>query len=126
MNINDFHKGDKAYLLNFHSRNTKLENADIEEVFVISVGRKFVYVSKNADADKNDWSVTVFAEKDHTQGCLVENKDWGTPNLLFRSKQDIADYQEQERLTVWLKSAVSKRYTLEQLRKVQEILEGES
>ena len=124
MNIKDFGKGDRVYLLNFHDRNTKLENAEIEEVFVISVGRKFVYVSKNADADKSDWNVTAFAKNDYVQGCLVENKDWGTKNLLFWSITDIEDYKEQEQLEVWLKNAVSKKYTLEQLRKVKAILEG--
>ncbi len=56
----------------------------------------------------------------------MENKDWGTKNLLFRNITDIEDYKEQEQLEVWLKSAVSKKYTLEQLRKVKEILEGEN
>jgi len=124
--IKDFQKGDRVYILNFHDRNTKLENADIEEVFVISVGRKFVYVSKNADADKNNWNVTAFAERDYAQGYLVENKDWGTKNLLFRNIQDIEDYKELEQLSIWFRYATSKKYTLEQLRKVKEILEGEN
>ena len=112
LTIKDFTKGDKAYIVSGrYSRN----GMSIGEVTVTTVGRQYVTVGENAWSRKfQNWN----SDK------LLEKVDCGESAYLFKNRQEAEDYIENEQLRVWLSSlnAYSSKYSLEQLRKVKEIL----
>ena len=110
--IKDFQKGDTAYILtrNF-GRNAK---PFITETAVKTVGRKYVTVST--------WD-RKFENSDSEY--LYEVVTYGERSLLFKTEQEAKEYLEKQDLALWL-GCISvnqaERYSLEQLRKVREIL----
>lgn len=114
MNIKDFKKGQIAYILNMYTgRNTE---PTIREITVSSVGRKYVTVDNGAR----------YGNSDKPYG-LIENKNWGSLTFLCPSREHVEMHIEKDKLRRWLNRAAQsgKEYSLEQLRKVKEILESE-
>lgn len=117
IDIKDFNVGDIVYI----KRPYKYDNV-LHQAQVAKIGRKYITVREYG------WFSQYRAE-DYSPLALVEKVDAGSPSLLFKSEQAYMDYEEQQSLEIWLRRVVNKcgryDYSLEQLRKVKEILEGE-
>ena len=112
MSIKDFKVGEIAYILRTYNREDKLRPVE-----VVSVGRKYVTVKEYG------WELK-FSENPNYEHVLV-----GDGHLLFLSEQVYKDSIEKRYLESWLRNNVgygNTRYSLEQLRKVKEILEGKN
>ena len=113
LTIKDFKKGDKAYsLLRNNGRNTEPVIAEVE---VISVGRSYVTTGGVWQKKYQNWD----------EEYLFEKNDFGESDLLFKTREDAENYIEKCNLTMWLgclSVAKAESYTLEQLRRVKEIL----
>lgn len=115
IDIKDFNVGDAVYIKSGDRNYETLRQAT-----VIKVGRKYITVFRHG------WKIQYSAEK-YCPMALVE-KDAGSPSLLFKSEQAYNDYKELKSLVMWLRNAAARMYdatySLDQLRKVKAILEG--
>lgn len=122
MTIKDFEPGQTVFALE-EIRGREVEYRTRRRT-VRTVGRKYVKVS--AEEDKR--YVDEYYQRDEADNFLVENKNWGKPQLLFRSEEELTDYIETIMLRAWIKSNTEwsrlERYSLEQLREVKRILEA--
>lgn len=121
MKISEFEKGQKAYILN----DGYYRKGEILECKVIAVGRKYVTVSSL----RNFSNTKKFAENEAYDNALSEATDFGYADLLFKTVEDIDEYNELKELRRWFSAEASSfkksnSYSIEQLRKVREILEG--
>ena len=130
MEIKEFKKGDTAFLLNRHYRGEET----VSEVYVASVGRKYVHIAPSADAP--EWERKAYKQTDYN--CtgnnilpyLEESDNWGNNrNFLFKSREGIDEYRERLELEEWYKKTVrdfnsEKKLSTEQLRKIREIITG--
>ena len=112
--IKDFQKGDKAYsLLMNMGRN---EKPTILEVEIKSVGRTYITIGNNAWTQKYiNWNAEYLQEK----------VNYGEPSLLFKTMEDAENYIEKCELSLWLgclSVREAEKFSLEQLRKVRELL----
>ena len=87
---------------------------------VEKVGRKYFYVRFNHYQSTVKFNLESF----------VEVKDWGSPKRLYRSEQEIADSEDNSRISERLRSLFG-RYgshdvTLDQLRRIEAILDEPS
>lgn len=118
IDIKDFKVGDIAYIKRPY-RNDKA----LHQVQVVKTGRKYITV-------REYHCETQYSAEDYSPLALVEKVDAGAPSLLFKSEQAYMDYEEQKNLEIWLMRAAypsgGHKYSLEQLRKVKEILEGKN
>ncbi|MCI9507973.1 MAG: hypothetical protein HFF62_15665 [Oscillospiraceae bacterium] len=119
MTIKDFKVGQTAYILGDGRRRNDGKATAVE---VIKVGRKYVTVT---EAGRQE---TRFCEPAGLTDCLTEDKDWGSPRLLFLTTEAVDEYNELNDLRSWVQEATNwlkvKEYTLAQLRAVKKILEG--
>lgn len=118
MKINDFKKGQKAYILV-----RDYQSQIIKECSVTAIGRKYVTVLIGGMEEK-------FVENDCYQNALSEVTEYGYADLLFTSREEVEKYIEIPELRRWLYSEATdfknvNSYSLEQLRAVKEILRGE-
>lgn len=118
MVITDFKVGQIVYVLN-----TEYNNIKVTEKIVKSIGRKYLkasYLESNTTTD--------YMSSDTFEEGLIENKDWGTRDLLFPTKQALDDYNERCELNQWLKKVVGNyksKFTLKQLRAIKKLIEEE-
>ena len=126
-NLKDFSKGQTVWveLTGNARRHINKKEELIEEWEVISVGRKYVTAMRK---NGNDIGVK-FQETDGNYGGLIEKSEYCVDYVLYPSKEAISDKLEKEDLVDWIKGKFSgygnkSVYSLEQLRKVKEILEG--
>lgn len=129
MELKAFKKGAKAYMLNRRCEK-------IEEVFVVKVGRKYIYTAKEPDAP--EWGWTSFKQTDHNctgKNILpyLEETDWNGRNrsLLFKNEAAIQEYRERQELEKWFigfreNFYISNSLTTEQMRKIKAIVDGDS
>lgn len=117
MNIKDFTVGQTAFVYSVGRRNNPEKG--YREVTVKKVGRAYVTLD-------NGWE----SKYGVGYGCgsyLVEKVDAGTPSYLFRTKRDLDDYLEAERLRSELQQAMNwanvKKLPLSTLRAIKKILE---
>lgn len=114
--IKEFKKGDKVYILTpYRVRNTK---PTINEGEVASVGRIYVTIGNGPYSHKYMNNESEF---------LYEKIDYGESRLLFKTYKDAEDYIEKTELALWLgciSVTRAEKYSLEQLRKVKEILDN--
>lgn len=113
--IKDFKMGGPAFIVNM--KLGKKEAPSITETMVAGIGR--VYVTTTTGRR--------FMEGTHEE-CLTEKVSFGTSDLLFNSRMAAEEYIEKNGLELWLGCISvegSKRYTLQQLRTVKNILEPE-
>lgn len=117
LTIKDFKVGQSVFVMRDgkHERDKR----GITEAKVVKVGRKYVTIS-------GAWG-TQFKEAVSSRPYLVEHVEYGTPRILFSSKEAADEYREREELKVWVRVAAGwdkiDRYTLGQLRAVKKILE---
>lgn len=112
LTIKDFNKGDKAYIV---SDRYSRGGMRITEVTVATAGRQYVTVGENAWSRKfQNWDSDM----------LLEKVNCGASSYLFKTRKEAEEYIEYADLCVWLNTLDnhSKKYSLEQLRKVKEIL----
>lgn len=121
MTIKDFKVGQTAFVVKVEFCFTQQDRFSITETEVVKVGKKYVTISGN-------WTAQ-FKEACESRPYLVEHKECGAPRLLFPSREAMDDYIESEELKFWIRTAVGwdkiDHYSLEQLRAVRKILEGE-
>ena len=111
MNIKDFKAGDKVYIVEkIH------QNETVREDEVIKVGNKYIttkmYKLQFYLNNENDMFLTI-------------NRDWGEKELLFKKEQELKDYEEYKTLKRELYDKLRRleKYSLDQLRKIKEIIE---
>lgn len=114
LTIKDFKKGDKVYILKRNAgRNTK---ASICEKEVTFVGRIYVTIG-NAGWEQKFMN--------YDSEYLYEKVSYGEAGLLFKTLQEAEEYIEKCSLALWLgciSVGKAETYSIEQLRKVKEIL----
>lgn len=113
--LKDFQPGNTAYRLCMHTGTNR--EPYIAEVVVVSVGIVDVTIGTKSWSEKYMNNNTTY---------LREKGTCGEATMLFRTRADAENYIEKHDLALWLGCiSVSKAegYSLEQLRKVKEILE---
>ena len=120
MAIKDFKVGQTVFVMG--GSGSQRERFRTMAVEVVKIGRKYVTINGN-------WGLK-FKEVNKSRPYLVEHTEYGSPRLLFPSREEVDNYIEREELKTWVRTAVAwdkiDRYTLAQLREVKRILEGEN
>ena len=115
MTIKDFRVGEPAFIVNMNFG--RKDAPSITETMVAGIGR--VYVTTTTGRR--------FMEGTHEE-FLTEKVSFGESDLFFNSRTAAEEYIEKNGLELWL-GCISvdgaKRYTLQQLRAVKNILEPE-
>lgn len=114
ISLNDFNVGQEVYILDSDRREEMIHKAT-----VISVGRKYITVNYGYPTSK-------YSVEDYCSLGLIEKVDYGSADICFPSMQAFNDYKEKKSLEKWFYdiSMRTNQYSLEQLRKVKEILGG--
>lgn len=111
--IKDFKVGQKiAVLILNHGRNKEPE---LYERTVSKIGRKYV-------VDDRD---VKYCQDSYLKEGLVESCECGERAYIFPKMEEAKDYIEKHELMIWLSrisSTDTRKYSLQQLRKVKEIL----
>lgn len=111
--IKDFKVGQKiAVLVLHHGRNKEPE---LYERTVSRIGRKYV-------VDDRD---VKYCQESYLEEGLVENCEYGERAYIFPKMEEAKDYIEKYELMIWfsrISSTGTRKYSLQQLRKVKEIL----
>lgn len=117
MKISDVKPGQTVFI-----RGERDNVGAIHEAVVQKVGRKYVTL--------NDPWGSQFSEDYEDKPYLIEHGGYGATRRLYLSRADIEADIEAEKLRLWLMNTGSswaqvRRYTLEQLRAVKQILGGD-
>lgn len=111
--IKDFKVGQKiAVLILHHGRNKEPE---LYERTVSRIGRKYV-------VDDRD---VKYCQESYLEEGLVESCEYGERAYIFPKMEEAKDYIEKYELMIWfsrISSTDTRKYSLQQLRKVKEIL----
>lgn len=111
--IKDFKVGQKiAVLILHHGRNKEPE---LHERTVSRIGRKYV-------VDDRD---VKYCKEPYLKEGLVESSECGERAYIFPKMEEAKDYIEKYELMIWfsrISSTDTRKYSLQQLRKVKEIL----
>ncbi len=128
MEIQAFRKGAKVWMLDSTYQSEYGSEGTPREMYVQTVGTKYVHVAGCPE------SVTeiLFERTDYgtknAESFLKEHTYIGKRRLLFLTKQALEEYLEFQELEKWLLAVHHKLYmhpySLEQLRAVKKILEG--
>lgn len=113
MEISDFKSGQTVFVVNLCEGRNMIPS--ICEHTIEKVGRKYVTLLSGNRYETCDWC----------EFGLYESRDWGDRTYLCPSMTDAKMLIEKRELEIWLNrlNVISKgNYTLEQLRKVKEIL----
>jgi hypothetical protein len=123
--LTDFKQGQTVWVeLTGNANRYKNDDELIEEWEVISVGKKYVTAKR-----KNGGYEVKFKETDLNYDGLIQNTQYCVDYILYPSKEEISNKFEKEELVDWIKKQFSgygrkSKYSLEQLRKVKEILDS--
>lgn len=121
MTIKDFKPGQTVYALS-RTRGKTIEHF-IKKYTVVSVGRKYVRAAPEGSTNTDE-----FFLDEETDNFLTENITFRERAKLFLTEAAANDDIELGMLRGWFRKATEswriKKYTLEQLRAVKEILEG--
>ena len=123
MTIKDYKIGQEVFIMLSRRQGWQLdEEKDLIKCVVEKVGSKYVYAKPN-----NRCYSEKFFQQDEKDDFLMEYKDYGDRKLLFSTKEAAFDYVEKRRIFDGLQymfhySVDYDRFTLEQLREVQKIL----
>lgn len=113
MTVKEFDVGQRVFILNmYEGRNREPE---IREATVKTVGRKYVTI------DSGD----RYASEESLPFGLMQDIDYGDRRILCPSRTDANNYIEKSELQHWIGKITwskTRKYTLEQLRKVKQIL----
>ena len=110
--IKDFKAGETVYVLK--SNKGRIDKPEVTERIVKAAGRKYVTLDNDEKYEDNN------------RDFLLQAVNYGEKQLLFHTKTEVTEYLEKHELTIWFRNhAVYNigKYSLEQLRKVKEILE---
>lgn len=111
--IKDFKVGQKIAVLVLHHGTNK--EKELYERTVSRIGRKYV-------VDDRD---VKYCQNSYLKEGLVESCECGERAYIFPKMEDAKDYIEKHELMIWFSRISSKdtrKYSLQQLRKVKEIL----
>lgn len=112
MELSDFKKGQKAYIL---ERNIGYNrSAEIIETTVTGIGRKYVYVS---------YFDRKYKHRKHYKG-LFENVDYGTPSELYITREQVEEEIERDKLVRSINKHLHVLYrcTTKELREMNSLL----
>lgn len=114
ISLKDFNIGQDVYIFNRNRHEEKIIKST-----VLSVGRKYITVDYGYPNSK-------YSVEDHCPFGLIEKVDYGEADICFPSMQALNDYKEKKALEQWFyyNSSHINTYSLDQLRKVKEILGG--
>lgn len=111
--IKDFKVGQKIVVLILnHGRNKEPE---LYERTVSRIGRKYVVDDRGVK----------YCKESYLKEGFVESSEYGERAYIFPKMEEAKDYIEKYKLMIWLSSlsdTVIRKYSLQQLRKVKEIL----
>ncbi|MBR7083699.1 MAG: hypothetical protein IKI37_00725 [Oscillospiraceae bacterium] len=128
MEIGNFKKGDKVYVLYRH-----YGEPELKEEYVVSVGRKYVKVAVNPDAE---WGITAYKQTDYNctgKNVLpyLEEAEWNgnNRNLLFKDETTVREYHERKELKKWFHEFKTdfnafEKLTNEQVKAIRTIVEN--
>lgn len=114
--IKDFKVGQKIAVLRIHCIRSR--ESELYERTVDKVGWKYVIDNKGIK----------YCKEDYLAEGLVESSEYGERAYIFPTKEEAEKYIEKNNLLEWMRSlnfVSGREYTLEQLRKVKKILEGD-
>lgn len=116
--VSDFKPGDTVYTANysFNAQERQVEQI-IGEHRVKTVGKKYVTIENGH---------RFYAIENKSNTYLLEDSTWGNRDYLFKSKVHADEFFEKKGLVIWF-SGIQRsmdEYSLDQLKKVREILEG--
>jgi hypothetical protein len=124
MKLSDFTVGQEVFI---YDNSYPGGHIDIYRAVVAKVGKKYVSVARYPEQNTE---LNRFRATDEAYNFLSEKRDCGTRRKLFASKQAIDDYSKKRKLVDWLEMIFFARggeqYTLEQLKRVEEILRGDN
>lgn len=119
MTIKDFRVGEPAFIVNMNLG--RKDAPSITETVVTAIGRVYVTTGNGMRRFMED-------TREGRDECLKEKVSFGSSDLLFNNKIAAEEHIEKNGLELWL-GCISvdgaKRYTLQQLRAVKNILEPE-
>lgn len=119
MTIKDFAVGQTVYVYNHYDKRDNPVGGYREEV-VAKVGRAYVTL-------RNSWG-TKYGAGYGADNYLVEKVDAGSPRYLFRTKQDVEEFLEANRLRLEIRHATDwgnlGKLSVAQLRAIKRIIEG--
>ena len=117
LTIKKFNKGERVYSVK--KARTASGTFEIKEETVTCVGKKYLTTGEGYYKKRYmEWN----------REYLLEKVEYGENSYLFRNEKDAQDYMEKQELVLWLgcmSCATAECYSVEQLRKVKEILKGE-
>lgn len=116
ISIHDFKVGETAYMLNKSRKPEQLIEVQVE-----SIGRKYVTVNLIG------WKLK-FEVNNYSPYALTEKTEYSKERFLFATEDKYNEYKEIKELEYWLQNAtrnIYNRFSLEQLRKLREIIESE-
>lgn len=121
MTIKDFKPGQTVYIL--YMKKGYNSNPELFTRKVAKVGRK--YITDDWDCRFCEWDVLL--SEDRKTHVFLEDCRFGEKGFLFARKEEAEDWIELDKLEKWLATirCYNHPYTIEQLRKVKEILEPE-
>ena len=115
--------GDKVYLLPSGNATRHIKDSLVNHIIeteIVSIGRKYVTVSF--------WNGMKFKLDETCRGGYAEKTEYSCDYYMYESKQEILDMLETNELNSKIKSYFSidtrKKLSLEQLRKIIEIIES--
>lgn len=124
MDIKDFHVGDEVIIVSNERDYVNGGRKDkIRKEKVMSVGRKYVQVTQFG----NEHFTDKFSAEDYFLYGLVEVVNIGSPEHLFKSIEDYNNYIEYQELLRYMTREASYKFdklSLEQLRTIKEIIDG--
>lgn len=93
MTIKDFEVGQTVFVMgDYRTQRNKFRTTEAE---VVKVGRKYVTINGN-------WGIQ-FKETASSRPYLIEHCEYGTPRLLFPSREAADSYIEREELKTWVR-----------------------
>lgn len=121
MTIKDFNPGQTIYVV--YMKKGYNAKPEICERKVVKVGRKYI----TDDRDCRFYETDIIMD-DHRTHVLLEDREFGEKGYLFASKEEADSWIELDKLEKWLSTirCYNHPYTVEQLRKVKEILEPDA
>lgn len=122
MKVKDFEKGNTVYaLLAGNAARGKKDDELIQEWEVVAVGRKYVTAKSKTGVKKVKFEESKYSY----HGGLREHTDKLVDYILFKDRKQVEEILERDYLEHWLRTVFNKHlayYSLDQLRKVKEIL----
>ena len=123
VSVKDFKVGQTAYILT--RKRGRTQEHFVSQCIIVSVGRKYVKAAK----EENNLSTYDFYNLRGDDDYLSEVDYCNTGRRLFPTQQAAIEDIEKDMLKNWISKAVQysnmEKYTVKQLRKVKEILEGQ-